>query len=325
MAPSRKTVLVILMGASIASIAVGTRAAGWLRGITAPAIAPLGDGGMWLTVRFKAQSHGRQLRDLSPEEVRALHDEVEYWRRRTNYWRSRSEEYARHLRSMRVFEKLYGGSFGPIGDLPCELIPARVVGMDSLPYGRTRMVTPGRTRGVREGARVTTFELLTNRSKAIQQRLWTINATSLVGRVIEAGAFTARLQLVIDRGFAMRGRLRRRLDPRKPRKILVSLRDAAVLQPLTDANNRPVDVNDVRGDGKEGLIVSDVPAGEQIMVGDELVTRNDDALMPMEVRVGEVVEVLENPKNPEFVTLRVRPYAQLDALREVYIVWPLSR
>jgi cell shape-determining protein MreC len=46
--------------------------------------------------------------------------------------------------------------------------------------------------------------------------------------------------------------------------------------------------------------------------------------MPQGIRIGRVIEVKPDPRNAGLVTLRIAPVADLDALREVYIVVPES-
>jgi len=213
--------------------------------------------------------------------------------------------------------------YGAIPYAQWELIPAVVVGRESLPYGRTRLLNAGLSQGAAVGAGVTTRRLLTDRSKRLPRNVATISATALVGRVIDAGRFTARLQTVTDPGFEVAAKIRRVIDPANPRKITVTAGGAGE-QVLTPANNVRIPVQ-ARGDGRGKMLVRDVNAYHNIRPGDLLVAAGDDAFLPVQARIGKVVEVIDDPRRRGlFVSLRVAPSADLAALREVYIVVPAT-
>jgi len=299
--PSEKTVLVALLLAAAGLIAAGPGLAGWLRGLVAPALAPLGDGGVWLASSFRAAA-GAGGADAARRRAAELEDELGELRAQRGYWRSRADEYAQSLRDMRAFRRLYSDRFGRVPDLPADLIPARVVAADALPYGRGRVVNAGGRRGVRPGQPVTTRRARTNRRKELlPPKLRAITPTALAGIVTETGPLTARIRLVTDRAFRMPARVYARWAGQQEPRCVVA---------------------EIRGDGPGGLVLPDVKAGQGIRPGDEVVTQ-PDALLPIEVRIGEVTEVVPQPKHPKFVTVRVRPYAELDTLRRVYIVAPL--
>jgi cell shape-determining protein MreC len=46
--------------------------------------------------------------------------------------------------------------------------------------------------------------------------------------------------------------------------------------------------------------------------------------MPERIRIGRVTEVKPDPRNAGLVTLRIAPIADLDSLRDVYIVVPVQ-
>jgi cell shape-determining protein MreC len=144
----------------------------------------------------------------------------------------------------------------------------------------------------------------------------------LVGRIDEAGAYTARLQLLTDRGFQMAGRIRRNIDPARPRMVTVMEAGAAVV-PLTPENNKEIEVI-ARGDGSSGMVVEYVKAYHNVLAGDLLVTSGEEAILPTEINVGVVTEVRPDAKDPHRSTLVVRPHADLDSLREVFVVVPLG-
>ena len=287
------------------------------RNLTSYVFAPFGEGGMYLATEFEKRAERLGQRGISPGEARRL---VDVNRELTGKLAVIEAELTRNLREQATRKKLYGW----IPYEQWELIPARVVGVDSLPYGQSRLINAGRSRGVHAGASVTTRRLLTDRSKALPRGLATISGTALVGRVIDSGRHTGTVRLVTDRGFRTTARIIRKLDPNHRRTITV-ISGAPAERELTEDNNPPVEVEDARGDGKGNLIVGEVRTLENIQVGDSLVSAGEDGLFPANLRIGTVVEVIEDPKQKGlFVSLRIKPDADLDAVREVYIVAPVG-
>jgi len=287
---------------------LGPKFSAHLRVIPQYALGPLGDGGMYLATGLKARL-GNSPKPLTAPEVDEIIRKNEELLGRTIAAERKLAEYLRH-------EKTRRNICGRVLDFPCDLIPARVVAADAMPYGRTRLITGASGRA---GMKVTTRRLLTDRSKALPERLATIHGTALVGRLMETGEFSARLQLITDAGFQIRARILRIINRQNRRRVTTAGR----IQPLTGGINRLIEVL-ARGDGKGGMIVTGVQADENVRPGDWLVTRNDDALLPAQIRIGKVVEVAENAKDPHIVNLRIAPHENLDALREVYVVVPLG-
>lgn len=323
----RRLLLVLIGGAGVMAL-LGPDAAGPLRRTVHYALAPLGDAGMYLTTGFRSHFGATAGENLSPAELRHLTETnrmlrgrlVELERKLAEYWRQEKQK-----------RRLYG----QLRDFPCELIPARVVAADSLPYAQTRILNAGRTHGARPGAMVTTRELLTDRSKAIPpgraaivdttlpMRLAAITSAALVGELTkETGAFTARLRLLTNPDFEIPAVIHRVIDVRRPRKITVLTAGAAASQTLGPANNAPIPVM-ARGDGRSEMVVH-AAAVHNIKIGDWLMTSYTSGFLPAGIRVGEVVGVTDDSKHPGFVNLRIRPHADPASLREVYIVEPLG-
>ncbi len=312
--PSSRFVLTVLLAGAVVLIAVGPRAAGPLRRMAHYVIAPFGDPAMYVTTAFKGFV-GRESEGISTDEARRLRDTND---RLYGAVVALGNE-VRRLKLQR--SKMEHLGFGPLKDFPCALIPARVVAGESLPYGETRLVNRGTAQGARQGARVTTRKLWTDRAKDLQGRWATIAGEALVGRLTESGAFSARLQLLTDRRFELRARIRRVINAANPRKITVIEKDTAAERTLTQENNVSVDVV-VQGDGADGLVVKTVAGRHNIQPGDWVFTRNDEAFLPATIRVGKVSAVGPDPDHPAFMTLKITPFADLDALREVFIVVP---
>lgn len=314
--PSRRlTVLVLLVAAGVTTI-LGATAAEPLRRLTHYILPPFGDLPMYLTTQFKRNVVGSPSR-LSAQEARRLQRENDILRRRLAVAEG---ELARRLGMAADMNR---ARLGPLKDFPCELIPARVVAADALPYGRTRLANVGESRGVRPDMRVTTRELLTDRSKRLPGRWAAVTPTALVGRITNSSAFAARLQLLTDRGFEMRVHIVR--DPDNPREITVITPRGGSVQMLNRDNRfAPVEAW-IRGNGTDAMTVPSIPKKHNVLSGDWVTTRDDDTFLPAAVRIGRVVRVTNDPEHAGFVNLRVAPSVQMSSLREVYIVVPLGR
>jgi len=312
---SSRWLVVILMGLSVLSILLGPSFAARGRRILHVALAPLGDGGAFLATTFQSYVKRISSEDISAAEARNLKKRNEELLRRLNAIEYNREYWRRQVAAIQNIR----GRFDRIRDVPCELIPARVLGREPLPYGATLPLKTRGSAGARTGAAVTTRRLLTDRSKALPPNLATISGAALVGRLVDSWAFGARVRLITDRGFRIRARIRRIINPDKPRLITV-VGPAASVETLTVSNNAAIDVDAV-GDGGDFLIVRNVKAYDNVLAGDLLVTAPDAAFLPVEIGIGQVVEVRKDPRHP-FVSLRVRPHADLDAVRDVYIVVP---
>lgn len=313
---SKQSLLVILMLLSLVTTLLGPAAAGVMRGPAMFVTAKLGDSLMYVTTTVRSEVDSLTADTITQDEARRLKQANEGLQGQVN---TLSAQLTDRLEQLRKIQQLKTLAFGPVEDIPCELIPARVVAGDSQVYGDSRLIN---TRSTRAGLPVTTRQLLTDRSKAIQParlaalclppNLEAISSAALAGRIVESGAFSARLQLVTDRDFEIGARIRRRiaLDHPDPSR-----------RELSDANIGLITVT-ARGDGRDGLTVADVKESDNVLSGDWLVTRSDDALLPAQIRIGEVVSVEGNPKKAGFVNLKVRPYVDVDSLREVFVVVP---
>ena len=304
----QRTAALLIVAALIMSL-MGRGFASRLRNAVQPFLSPFGGAGMYLTAALRRNAGAR---GLSSQEARQLREEVQRLISIANYWQRESESSRRHLDNVLKLR----ASYDPVIGVDYEIIPATVVAEDSLPYGQTRAVNAGKKDGVRTGSAV----VLTDRSKALPPELPVVATAELVGRLVDAGAFAARVQLVTDRDFKVSARIRRLVDPNRPREITVTTDGSAARELLTEQNSVPLDVQAV-GDGADGMIVSHVPAIDNVLPGDLLVTAGDGTL-PVEIRIGRVAEVSPDPQHPHHVTVRVRPDAELSSLREVYILLP---
>jgi cell shape-determining protein MreC len=317
---TKQRVFIALMILSAVAAIFGRGLTSHLRHFAQLLIAPLGDGGMYVVTSLRSGGGDPELRRLSSADIQRMAEENRRLREQLVEMERRLAVQTHSARVTMEDIQRIRSALVPSDDTPCELIPARVVAADSLGYGQTRVLNRGRSQGAEPGAPVLSRLLMTDRSKDMPRGLAVLTASALVGRVVEEGPFTARMQLVTDRKFEIRGRIIRRIDPNDPRQIKVMTAGAAATEILTPANNRPIQVL-ARGDGGKGLIVRDVPEYEHVRPGDWLVTAGDDPYLRTEVRIGTVVQVRVDPDNQRFTNLRVRPFEDLDSLRRVYIVY----
>jgi len=334
---SKRRVLVAMLGAAIITSLLGSLVSDILRMPANCALAPVSDYVKASTSAFKSAMADREAPAMSASEAARLRGEVEQWK---------SEAQARSWGEIHWWDKYrrvqntrnaYGASLKR-----CELIPARVILGEALPYGRSETVAKGTIHGVEKGMRV--IDVLTDRSKALpaDDRMRAITGFSpaagkpiagsvLVGWVEAAGSFTARVRLVTDKRFKIAAFLQRRIDPYRPRKIIGKTPDGPTETILTRQNNKLIKVM-LRGDGERGLVTTDdIPKDHNIRAGDWLWTIGRSAKLPIRLRIGEVVSVAPSAKKPNFVTMRAEPATELGSLRDIFIVrslvsqLPLSR
>jgi len=311
--------LAILLALSAIASVMGPRVSRPLREATGSVLSPLSDVPMWAVTRLGARVPAAGQERITAEEAAELRRRIDELNRLVAFLRYQAEVHRARGEDLANFQRMYG----PTRDLACELIPARVVAAGSLPYDSTRTLTRSSRRKVREGSAVTTRQLVTSRSKALPPLLRVVQANFLVGRITVSGAFTARLQLVTDRDFEIYGRIRRVISSQPREMVTVTEGDLPRTTPLTPASNDPIEVI-ARGDGARHLIVPDVEEQHKVQPGDLLVTSTDHGNVPTEIHIGEVVKVKADAKDARRVTLVVRPHADLENIRDVYILSPVE-
>ncbi len=144
---TKRHVMAVLIAVSVVTIALGKPAAWRLRNLLQPILSPLGDAGMYLTVAMRKNITAAADRGLSLQEQERLRHEFDVLRGYAAYWKWESEKRLEQLETLRRFQQ----SYGPVKDLPCELIPARVVGEVSLPYEQGRSLNVGKDAGAEPG------------------------------------------------------------------------------------------------------------------------------------------------------------------------------
>jgi cell shape-determining protein MreC len=306
----------LLLAATILTL-LGPGVSGHLRSMVHWAFAFPGDAGMYLTTSLKEMLGPAET--LSLEDARVLREENQALRRTLLTRQQRIEDLTAKLHGgVKLYNRVFSGQFAPGSDVPIRLIAARVVAADSLPYGWTRVINLGTQKGVRKNMVATERRLLTDREKAIPfEPLPALSTSALAGRVVETAAYTARLQLVIDRGFESPVQIRRIPNPDNPRTIRIG----ALEKPLTATTPNPPISGIAYGDGKEGIDIPDVPAVANIRPGDIVQTDSALGALPASILIGTVTEILP-AKHPGRVTLKVSPACDFSTLRYVYIVVP---
>ncbi len=283
------------------------------------AFVPMGDLGMGTVVAINADPT-YEIDDIEKMSKAQIANLIKQNRLLRTQVSAISQRYVDTLAQAQLIDQLYDRYSG----FECRLIPARVVGMDALGYSQSRLINAGSSSGAASGSAVTTRQLLTDRAKALPQELAAITSTALIGRLAGGGAFSSRLVLVSDSGYSIRAQLKRVINPDDPRKILVSNDGGASFEPLSRSNNGLLDVH-AGGDGSGGLVIRHVSSQHNVRVGDLLWTRPGDPYLPARIMIGRVDSVVEASDKPHFVTVHIKPEADLDALREVFVVVPLGR
>ncbi|MDP6542971.1 MAG: rod shape-determining protein MreC [Phycisphaerae bacterium] len=323
---SKKRVLVAMLALATLTSLLGSIVSDMLRMPATCAMAPVSDFVKASTSAFKSAMADREEPAMSAPEAAKLREEVKRWRSTAEICSRRGRYWWERCRAIQNTRSAYGASLNT-----CELIPARVIMGEALPYGQSQTVAQGTIHGVEKGMRV--IDVFTDRSKALpdgnRMRAITgfppvegkpIAGCVLVGWVEAAGSFTARVRLVTDKRFKIEAWLQRKIDPASPRKIIGKTPDGPTEAILTRENNKLIKVT-LRGDGERGLVTTDdIPKDHNVRSGDWMWTIGRSAKLPVQLRIGEVVNVTQSDKKPNFVSLRVAPAARLGTLQDIFIV-----
>ncbi len=315
-APKTRTrqMLAALICVSVVTSLLGDMVGDIVRTPVRAVLAPMGDMAMTAATMFRSRLSLVDEESLTLADARKLRDklasvqgDVERLRTQMRYWRRQCG------RIQRIRE-----TFGPKAET-CEIIPARIVLNEALPYGSARTANVGTEKGADEGFGV--IEVLTDRSKALPKGLAAVTVRALVGRIEDSGRFVCRIQLVTDRGFQHPANIHRVIKKDNPRSIIITKRGNSSEQKLTRRNNRPIPVV-VYGNGRNELYVADVPRIHNVQPGDWILTTGDTKDIPVVLPIARITRVEPSDKNANFVRLYAKPRAHLDTLRDVYIVRP---
>jgi len=328
---NRKRILLLLMIASVVTSLLRSWVADSLRMPANYALAPVGDFVTAATSAFKSAVSDRAEAPISAEDLKTLRKELEVARGEANaramgqrVWMERCYEI------QRTRSKLYGRDQRAL--TMCELIPVRVILGEALPYGQSRTISQGTIHGVEPGMRV--VEVFTDRSKAFppDARMRVITGTSpisakhipgsvLLGWVEASGSFVARVRLVTDKRFKISAAIERCVDPNNPRRALLDSPHGRIERVLTK-KSKWVTVT-LSGDGGKGMVTDKIYKHHSVREGDWLWSVKLTAKLPVKLRIGQVTRVEPAEDSPNFVVVHVSPAADLEALRELFIVRPL--
>ncbi|MCD6364257.1 MAG: rod shape-determining protein MreC [Planctomycetes bacterium] len=317
---NKERLLAGLMLASITMSLAGRPVAEPMRRFARLLTIPLADAGVYVTTALKSYGDTGSGVPVSPDRARQLARENDDLRRQLDLL---AVELRQSRRRNAEIQGIRSRFFAPADDLPIELIPARVVMLDSLPYSASRVVSAAQAGRMAPGQAVTTRRILIGRSKALPEKLAVVTVSSLVGRLSETDAYSARLQLITDRKFGLSVSIRRVADRNNPRKI-IDERDVSE-RILGDEGFTDVEAF-AQGDGAGGMTARLVQAHHGVRRGDMVFTSAGDGWTGGgRIPVGTVDSVEADGAKPGlFVTVHIKPRAHLAALRDVYIIVPPS-
>jgi cell shape-determining protein MreC len=337
-------VLMAMLLVSALALVSGGRALAPLRGMTRFVLIPPADAGLYVASSLRGRLGGEPLDGtLTPRDAEVLAmlgrgetGDITYADLRrlrsvidarsagvARYWKAKALAVEEDNRTLANFQN----AFGPARGLNCELIPARVVLDDPLPYGQSRGVNVGSRGGARDGLPVTTRLIVFDRAKAIEsaRSLPVLADQALMGRLSQTGSFSARVMLVTDRSFQCEAQIMRVVhsDPTQRRQARVEENGEIRLARLSEENNDPIACL-AEGSGTDRVIVNGVSADHTVKVGDKLEVRLAGTNQGTSVLVGEVVEVTDDPNlGAAFRRLTIAPAADLLAARHVLILRPI--
>jgi cell shape-determining protein MreC len=137
-----------------------------------------------------------------------------------------------------------------------------------------------------------------------------VYAGGIAGRVSRTGAGGAQVQLVTDEAFRATGSFARYVKDEKGAIVFQALTAPAVLVQGVGQGSMRIRMLSMREMKSAGLTVGD------------WVVLNDADWPPIlqGYRLGRIVSIKELPEQPQFADIRVQPYADLMALREVMVM-----
>ena len=210
----------------------------------------------------------------------------------------------------------------------CQLIPARVISSGALPFQNRRWISSP-SKKVYKGNLVTTRTVVLNSSYPVREGIFVLGQNYLVGRIVQSEGHLATLQLVTDPHFHIPALLWRMIKPGQTRTIYIILPDGGLSKhtyhhsgktPAAEPIGQPCKV-EAKGDGKQ-IVLQHVPASHGIQPGDVLTSDSTGGFLPIGLTIGKVVRVQQEKKDAHFVSVFVKPLADLSRLQDVYIVVP---
>jgi cell shape-determining protein MreC len=337
-------ILIAMVAVSVLCILSAGRLASPLRRLVRFVLIPPADAGLYLASTLRGRLMGEPVGEtLTPRDAKVLAtlargdvsgvttDDLSRLRpvvdarsaALARYWKMRALKAEQTQHELMNFQNV----FGPASGLNCELIPARVVASDPLPYGQSRIVNAGSRRGARDDLPVTTRLLVFDRAKAIEspRSVPVVADQALIGRLARTGSFSAQVVLVTDRSFQCEAQITRVLhaDPNQRRQARVENDGEIEFIRLTETKNNPIPCV-AEGGGSDTVIVNGVSADHSVRVGDMLEAPLAGTNEPRTIVIGTVVEVTDDPNlGAAFDRLTIEPAVDLAAVRDVLILRPI--
>lgn len=311
---SRKWALACLCLLSFALVLLPPEWARWPGNLLRPVLMPLAQPGSSLAHRLRGQIDEVFAEKGPDPRVAAMTSQVLYMQQLLQQQR-------RSIENLSKYRSLLEG-------FSCKLIEARVVADEPLPLRNRGLVNAGSAGGARPQDLVTTRHMMHDYPKSLpaELQLAVLGQSFVVGRLISCAPYSATLQLVTDRNFRMPVRVYRLIQPGQQRTVLQSGPSGAPQRrQLRNDGQTPVVVGQplemqAQGDGRL-LLLPHVPEEYLLQEGDLVKTAATDFL-PVDLALGVVSEVEPEKDAIHFCRAKVRPLADLDALRDVIIVLP---
>jgi cell shape-determining protein MreC len=186
------------------------------------------------------------------------------------------------------------------------LLPALVVAHDSAAYRASGLLDRGRLVGIWRHQQVLSrsVDIETAEAGPMAPNMSVLSREVLIGEIVEATPYTARVLLVTDP--ASRLRL-----VRTARQTPAGIAVGEFELMLYGAGNGRMEVRDI-----EYRRVED----GQVQLLDQVVTDGGDARLPASIHVGRIVELRRDDDNPALYTAVVEPAFTPQDLKKVYVV-----
>lgn len=190
-----------------------------------------------------------------------------------------------------------------------QLIPARVITADMVPWRASKLINAGTLQGVQRGAAVTSasFGIDRGETAGVNNGMAVLLAEAVVGTIEAAGTHTARVKLLSDVSVEMKVRIGRFTDDGfvpVDQYFWLTGRGSGIMQ-IRDVDQRLVD--------KENGVIGQ---------GDVVLSDPSSVMLPAPMMIGKVASIDLDRDNPVFSILTVAPAVEGAELKRVYVFDP---
>lgn len=188
-----------------------------------------------------------------------------------------------------------------------RLLPAKVLGEDTVSWRESRLLDVGSSHGVQRGADVISahFTVDAGEEAGLRNGLAILRGEVLIGWIEQVGTHSSRVRLNSDPATQVKVRIARNLDQG------FSLADRYFW---------------LRGMGKGRMEIRDVERrdvdAQIVRAGDLVLSDPMSELLPTAMTIGRVTSISADRDNPLFSILTVESEAAIDGLRRVYVYDP---